>query len=410
MRPLDLALFADENIHPDLIGRLRDQGKDVRSVHDTDCPCAPDGLPSGEPLVRLASLAPKERSDLNASITYEERASALINRASLPEGLDGESLDRLWARIHHPPGSPRDLWSRLASPLALAVLALLLMASGAVVGAETGVWLRAGASLGMIVRRVIGRQPAVQDQAPSGARRAPGRQLAGNQVTAAGSPSPTISLGSPPAPAPPSSTPQPAPPALEPIATATAAPGRARNPERAHLDGPTPRPPLAPSPRATPLADESLLLGRAIARLRQQRDPANALVDLDLYAARFSSGVLGHEAQRARVDALLMMGRLGEARAVLSNLTLGTGARDRELRLLRAELNAQSACAMAVEDFHAVMIASPSDPLAERALWGRAACRARLGDETGARADLAAYLARFPEGPHVAAARARLRN
>jgi predicted nuclease of predicted toxin-antitoxin system len=34
MRPFDLALFADENIPPDLIGRLRDQGKDVRSVHD----------------------------------------------------------------------------------------------------------------------------------------------------------------------------------------------------------------------------------------------------------------------------------------------------------------------------------------------------------------------------------------
>ena len=191
---------------------------------------------------------------------------------------------------------------------------------------------------------------------------------------------------------------------------AAAAAGRARNRERAHIDAPSPRPPVAPSLRDTTLADESLLLGRAIARLRQQRDPASALVDLNLYAARFPSGVLGHEAERARVDALLMMGRLAEARAVLSNLTLGTGARDRELRLLRAELNARSACGMAVEDFHAVMIESPSDPLAERALWGRAACRARLGDETGARADLTAYLARFPQGPHVAAARARLRN
>ena len=34
MRPFDLALFVDENIPPDLISRLRDQGKDVRSVHD----------------------------------------------------------------------------------------------------------------------------------------------------------------------------------------------------------------------------------------------------------------------------------------------------------------------------------------------------------------------------------------
>ena len=42
MRPLDLALFADENIHPDLIRRLRDQGKDVRSVHDDSLAGASD--------------------------------------------------------------------------------------------------------------------------------------------------------------------------------------------------------------------------------------------------------------------------------------------------------------------------------------------------------------------------------
>ncbi len=365
-------------------------------------------VPTVEPLVRLASLAPKERSGVNASITYQERAGALINRASLPEGLDGESLDRLWARIAHPIGGPRDLRSRLASPLALAVLAILFVASGAVVGAETGAWPRVGARLEMIVRRLIGPQPVVQDQPQIGARQATGRRLAGNQATAAGSPYATLSLVAPPAP--PSSAPQPAPPALEPTVTAAAAAGRARNPERAHVDAPAPRPPLTPAPRDTTLADESLLLGRAIARLRQQRDPASALVDLNLYAAQFPSGVLGHEAERTRVDALLMLGRLAEARGVLSNLTLGTGARDRELRLLRAELNAQSACGMAAEDFHAVMIDSPSDPLAERALWGRAACRARLGDEAGARADLAAYIARFPDGPHVASARARLRN
>ena len=34
MRPLDFALLADENIHPELIERLRGQGKDIRSVHD----------------------------------------------------------------------------------------------------------------------------------------------------------------------------------------------------------------------------------------------------------------------------------------------------------------------------------------------------------------------------------------
>jgi hypothetical protein len=158
------------------------------------------------------------------------------------------------------------------------------------------------------------------------------------------------------------------------------------------------------------LAGESLLLGRALGHLRHQRDPAGALIDLDQYSARFPSGVLGREAQSARVDALLMAGRLAEARTVLSNLTLGTGARDRELRLLRGELNAETACGKAVEDFETVMADRPLDRLAARALWGRAACRARLGDERGARADLAAYVAQFPDGPQVAIARARLRN
>jgi hypothetical protein len=166
-----------------------------------------------------------------------------------------------------------------------------------------------------------------------------------------------------------------------------------------------------PTPeRNTTLANESALLGRALARLRQQRDPAGALAELELYSARFPSGVLDHEAQSARVDALLMLGRLGEARTVLSKLTLRTGARDRELRVIRGELEADSACASAIKDFEAVLGESGSGPLAERAMWGRAACRARLGDERSARKDLADYLARFPEGAHAPVARARLRN
>src|SRR5205823_1705435 len=44
----------------------------------------------------------------------------------------------------------------------------------------------------------------------------------------------------------------------------------------------------------------------------------------------------------------------------------------------------------------------------ERALFGRASCRARLSDEGGAREDLARYLERFPNGAHAADARARL--
>jgi predicted nuclease of predicted toxin-antitoxin system len=34
MKPLELPLLADENIHPDIVGRLRAMGRDVRTVHD----------------------------------------------------------------------------------------------------------------------------------------------------------------------------------------------------------------------------------------------------------------------------------------------------------------------------------------------------------------------------------------
>jgi TolA-binding protein len=145
-------------------------------------------------------------------------------------------------------------------------------------------------------------------------------------------------------------------------------------------------------------------------RLRQERNALAALAELDAYATRFPSGVLLPEAQRVRVDALLMDGRLSEARKVLSALELGASARDRELRLIRAELLAAHACAAALPDFQIVLAEKPGGPLAERALWGRAACLTQLGDEAGARRDLAAYIARFPGGAHSAAAHARLRD
>jgi len=92
---------------------------------------------------------------------------------------------------------------------------------------------------------------------------------------------------------------------------------------------------------------------------------------------------------------------------VLSELTLGGDARDRELRLIRAELAAESTPATALQDFRAVWATHPTGVTGERSLWGMAACNARLGDEAGTRAALALYLRRFPDGPHAAEAAAR---
>jgi hypothetical protein len=351
-----------------------------------------------EPFVRLAMLAPHERPRVGPATSCEERTGALIKRSLLAEGLDAAALDRVWARLDRSPSVRGRI--RLASPLAWALMAIVLLVSGVVVGAQT--WPQ----MGVILRRLTGRPALLHGQPSIAARRAPARKLAVNQGN----------LESPPAQSP---LPSPlSPPSLSPASTPSPAfdstAARARSPEHelhaaAHVAAPAPTTPTL-AIRDTTLADESVLLGRALAHLRQQRDPDSALVELDLYFARFPSGVLDHEAQSARVDALLMVGRVAEARTVLSSLTLGTGARDRELRLIRGELNAESACAKAIEDFETVMAESPSGPLGERALWGRAACRERLGDDTGARADLADYVARFPDGPHVAVARERSRK
>jgi hypothetical protein len=156
------------------------------------------------------------------------------------------------------------------------------------------------------------------------------------------------------------------------------------------------------------LAAESELLLRALHELRRERDPEGCLRELDRYAAQFPSGILSHEAERARIDALLMAGRRADARAALSQVTLGDGARDHELLLIRAELWGEDDCTRALPDYELVLGPDVPPALAARALWGRAVCRSRLGDEEGARADLAAYLARYPAGSHAPAARQRL--
>lgn len=361
-----------------------------------------DPVPSTEPFVRLAMLASRGRAG-QSPVTCEERTGALINRASLPEGLDTDGLDRLWERFERDKEFRRRLPLRL--PLRWALAAMVLVVSGGVVGAETGIWNWPR----VVVRKLTG-QPPLMPAPPVATPARLGRKLAAARSVATPSVSPSAATESPAVTEPQTID----PPAAGPPAAAI--PSRkvghaGPTPARLRVDVPaTLEPSPAAIPRDTALAEESLLLGRALVRLRQERDPVTALVELDHYAERFPSGMLGHEAQSARVDALLMSGRLGEARTVLSNLTLGTGARDRELRLIRAELTAERACAPALDDYQAVLAESRSGPLAERALWGRAACRARLGDEASARTDLAEYVARFPNGAHAATARARLGN
>jgi len=382
-------------------------------------PRGPNRLPPGnggqpndepidaEPFVRLAAPAPLDRGSVPS---YQERAGELIRRAAIPEGLDPQRLDQVWERLQ---GGRRIPLHRGAVVLRWAAAAVVLLVAGAV-AAGTGVWQWPRTLVrGLISERA--RPVELSRTAAADSRR--------RRASAAGALPATPAL--PPeapavAPAAPMDTPKVEPAAplgapapgvatrVAPVASAlpSMVPGFGRRADARAAPGPQP----PPEPRDAQLAEESHSLGQALVLLRQGRDAAGALAELDRYAARFPNGVLEREALVARVDALLMAKRTAEAQAILSRLSLGSSGRDRELRLIRAELATGSGCAAALQDYQAVWVAHPDGPWGERALWGQAACHARLGDEPRARDDLTLYLRRFPDGPHAADARARLGN
>ena len=160
-------------------------------------------------------------------------------------------------------------------------------------------------------------------------------------------------------------------------------------------------PPAAPSDNPSALAQESRLLAGAIHKLRQEHDPKQALAMLDEHRARFGAkGALEPEANVTRIEALLRLGRHDQALGLLDGLALTTAGVGREMLVARAELRAEKGRrAAALNDFNSLLSAdAPPDLVSERALYGRATCRAQMGDGARARADLQNYLARFPAG------------
>jgi hypothetical protein len=151
-------------------------------------------------------------------------------------------------------------------------------------------------------------------------------------------------------------------------------------------------------------------VGGALRRLRERDDAAGALALLDERDARFGgAGLLGDEARSTRVEALLRLGEHARALALLDAAAPRPTGRGRALLVTRGELRAAAGrCREAVADFALLADGATDDEPAARALYGRAACRGRLGEGDAARADLEEYLARFPAGRDAARARAAL--
>ena len=155
-------------------------------------------------------------------------------------------------------------------------------------------------------------------------------------------------------------------------------------------------------PLPSALAEESKLLGTALASLRKEKDATRTLALLDDYQSKFPQGELAGEAQRTRVEAFLLQRRMPEALAVLDQMSFETRARDSEWRVLRGELRASAhRCAQAQADFSLALKVNDKGLIAERALYGRASCLLELKDAAGAHTALLDYASRFPSGAHA---------
>jgi hypothetical protein len=158
--------------------------------------------------------------------------------------------------------------------------------------------------------------------------------------------------------------------------------------------------PASPSVQSSRLGQEAASLEVALSALRAggKERAAKALTAIDQHLRSFPGGTLELEARVARVDALLVLGRRQAAKNELAALPIENVGRNRELRLIRAELRADDDCASALGDFQVLLEQPLPAAWQERALFGRGACLLRIGDRAGAERDFVRYLQQFPSG------------
>lgn len=326
----------------------------------------------------------------------EDRLAALMRAAEPLEGLSTAARDRVWRSLDHRESRPRSF-----AGLRWGLAAGVLLTSGVVIAAASAPrWWP------MLKTQRRESAPTVPAPLPRAHREA--------RATIPAAPVGEAPVGEAPigeAPVGEAAIPvlEVAPPARSRAAVvarraaeSVSAPNTAvvtTPPDLAPPSLPAPAPhAIAAPPPPSALANETALLSAALTRLRQHRDAAGALAALDVYDARAPHGTLRREADGARVDALLMLGRDGEALVVLRTLSLQSRGRDQELLVVRGELAAAISCAASVEDFDRVLAEPSPAALVERALHGRATCLARMGDPAASRRDLREYLRRFPTG------------
>jgi hypothetical protein len=317
-----------------------------------------------------------------------------------PLAVDDESM---WSHARRPPLSAEALHRIAASVKA--------RHSGAGPRARWHVWV--AASMLLLVGGVAGAGVATYVMKRPPAPAAPSERLGESSM---------VARARAPRAAPLEASPPPVPPAVaadERPSAPVEAPNNLRRGGAAAQRAATvvpPSPPVVAAPASSPLepspsgpAAEATMLRAALAALNRDRNPAAALSSLDRYDARFPSGMLRGEATLARARSLRELGRDDELLALLEHTSFDGVARGAELRVLRGELRmTRGRFAQALDDFQAVLAAGGPGSVQERALFGLASCRTRLGDEAGARAELRRFLEQFPASARAAEVRAAL--